>query len=56
VRVQIVAVGKVKETGIREAIESRRWAEAQAYLGLVARTLDGYSSRLEQTTTALPVK
>ena len=42
--------------GIREAIESRRWAEAQAYIGLVARTLDGYSSRLEQTTAALPVK
>ena len=42
--------------GIREAIESRRWAEAQAYIGVVARTLDGYSSRLEQTTAALPAK
>ncbi len=42
--------------GIREAIEGRRWAEAQAYVGVVARTLDGYSSRLEQTTTSLAAK
>ena len=42
--------------GIREAIESRRWAEAQAYIAVVARTLDGYSSRLEQTTTSLAAK
>jgi N-acetylated-alpha-linked acidic dipeptidase len=39
--------------GIREAIESRRWTEAQAYIAVVARTLDGYSSRLEQTVTTL---
>jgi N-acetylated-alpha-linked acidic dipeptidase len=34
--------------GVREAIESRRWAEAQTYIGLTARTLDAYSDRLER--------
>ena len=42
--------------GIREAIESRRWAEAQAYIAVVARTLDGYSSQLEKTTATLAAK
>lgn len=33
--------------GVREAIEGRRWDEAQTYIGVIARTLDNYSSRLE---------
>jgi N-acetylated-alpha-linked acidic dipeptidase len=33
--------------GIREAIEERRWEEANRYVGVVARTLDAYSARLD---------
>ncbi len=39
--------------GVREAIESRRWSEAQTYIAVVARTLDGYSDRLEKTVVSL---
>ena len=34
--------------GIREAIEERHWAEADRYLGVVARALNAYSDRLER--------
>jgi N-acetylated-alpha-linked acidic dipeptidase len=39
--------------GVREAIESRRWAEAQTYIGVTAKTLDTYAERLERGATAL---
>ncbi len=34
--------------GIREAIEERRWADADHYVKVVAHALDGYSDRLER--------
>ncbi len=34
--------------GIREAIEDRRWDEANEYIGVVARALNAYSSRLDR--------
>jgi N-acetylated-alpha-linked acidic dipeptidase len=34
--------------GIREAIEDRRWDEANEYMGVVARALNAYSSRLDR--------
>ena len=33
--------------GIREAIEERRWEEADLYMGVVAHALNAYSGRLE---------
>ena len=33
--------------GIREAIEERRWEEANQYMGVVAHALNAYSGRLE---------
>lgn len=34
--------------GIREAIEERRWDEANRYLGVVSRALNAYSARLDR--------
>jgi N-acetylated-alpha-linked acidic dipeptidase len=34
--------------GIREAIEERRWDEANRYIGVVARALNAYSARLDR--------
>jgi N-acetylated-alpha-linked acidic dipeptidase len=34
--------------GIREAIEERRWDEANQYMGVVAHALDAYSARLDR--------
>ncbi len=34
--------------GIREAIEDRRWDEANEYIGVVARALNAYSTRLDR--------
>jgi N-acetylated-alpha-linked acidic dipeptidase len=34
--------------GIREAIEDRRWDEANEYMGVVARALNAYSTRLDR--------
>ena len=34
--------------GIREAIEERRWDEANQYIGVVARALNAYSERLDR--------
>ena len=38
--------------GIREAIEDRRWDEANEYIGVVARALNAYSSRLDRAIAA----
>jgi N-acetylated-alpha-linked acidic dipeptidase len=38
--------------GIREAIEDRRWDDANEYMGVVARTLNAYSSRLDHAIAA----
>ena len=39
--------------GIREAIESRRWAEASEFIGRTAAALDAASTRIDQATAAL---
>jgi N-acetylated-alpha-linked acidic dipeptidase len=38
--------------GIREAIEDSRWDEANEYIGVVARALNAYSSRLDRAIAA----
>jgi N-acetylated-alpha-linked acidic dipeptidase len=42
--------------GVREAIEGRRWEEAQTYVGVIARTLDRYATRLETGAASLTAK
>jgi N-acetylated-alpha-linked acidic dipeptidase len=37
--------------GIREAIEERRWEEANQYIGVVARALNAYSARLDRAVS-----
>ncbi|HLH78315.1 MAG TPA: transferrin receptor-like dimerization domain-containing protein, partial [Candidatus Binataceae bacterium] len=39
--------------GVREAIEERRWADANRYVKLTADALDAYSDRLDQATKVL---
>jgi N-acetylated-alpha-linked acidic dipeptidase len=39
--------------GVREAIEDRRWGDADRYAKLTAGALDAYSARLESATTLL---
>ncbi len=39
--------------GVREAIEDRRWADADRYAKLTADALNAYSDRLDQATAAL---
>ena len=39
--------------GVREAIEERRWPDAEQYVHVIADTLNAYSSRLDEATTAL---
>ncbi len=39
--------------GVREAIEDRRWAEAEEYAGIVGGVLNAYCDRLEQITALL---
>jgi N-acetylated-alpha-linked acidic dipeptidase len=39
--------------GVREAIESRRWAEASEMIGRTAAILDAASARIDQATAAL---
>ena len=39
--------------GVREAIEERRWADANRYAKLTADALNAYSDRLEQATAVL---
>lgn len=38
---------------VREAIEARRWDEANRYVLITARVLDGYRAKLEQLTVLL---
>jgi N-acetylated-alpha-linked acidic dipeptidase len=38
--------------GIREAIEERRWDEANQYIGVVSRALNAYSARLDRAIAA----
>jgi N-acetylated-alpha-linked acidic dipeptidase len=38
--------------GIREAIEERRWDEANQYIGVVARSLNNYSARMDRAIAA----
>jgi N-acetylated-alpha-linked acidic dipeptidase len=39
--------------GVREAIEERRWADADRYVALTAAALDAYSARLGEATAVL---
>jgi N-acetylated-alpha-linked acidic dipeptidase len=39
--------------GVREALESRRWAEANQYAVLTAKVLDGYRAQVDQLTGIL---
>jgi len=39
--------------GVREAIEARRWAEANQYAAVTAKVLDGYRAQLDQLTALL---
>ena len=39
--------------GVREAIESRRWSEAQDYIGRTAKVLDDFSSQIDQASSLL---
>jgi len=39
--------------GVREAIEARRWDEANRYVVITARVLDGYRAQLDRLTTLL---
>ena len=38
--------------GIREAIEERRWDEANRYIGVVSRALNAYSGRMDRAIAA----
>ena len=38
--------------GIREAIEERRWDEANQYIGVVSHALNAYSSRMDRAIAA----
>lgn len=39
--------------GVREAIEARRWQEAEKYSAITGRALDAYSDRLDKITALL---
>lgn len=39
--------------GIREAIEGRRWAEAQTYVGKTAAALEAYAARIDRATALI---
>jgi N-acetylated-alpha-linked acidic dipeptidase len=38
--------------GIREAIEERRWEEANQYIGVVSRAINAYSARMDRAIAA----
>ena len=38
--------------GIREAIEERRWDEANQYIGVVSHVLNAYSARMDRAIAA----
>jgi N-acetylated-alpha-linked acidic dipeptidase len=39
--------------GVREAIEGRRWTEAQTYIGRTAKALEAYAARIEAATSLI---
>jgi N-acetylated-alpha-linked acidic dipeptidase len=39
--------------GVREAIEGRRWSEANQYATVTAKVLDRYRTQLDQMTALL---
>ena len=39
--------------GVREAIEERRFADAQKYVGITGQALIAYAARLDQATAIL---
>jgi len=39
--------------GVREAMESRRWTEAQTYVGKTAKVLDAFAARIDAATALL---
>jgi N-acetylated-alpha-linked acidic dipeptidase len=39
--------------GVREAIEGRRWAEAQTYVERTAKALEAYAARVDAAAAAL---
>jgi N-acetylated-alpha-linked acidic dipeptidase len=39
--------------GVREAIEGRRWSEAEHYAGIIAGVLNAYADRIEKITALL---
>jgi N-acetylated-alpha-linked acidic dipeptidase len=39
--------------GVREALEARRWEEANQYAVITARVIDGYRNQLDQLTAML---
>jgi N-acetylated-alpha-linked acidic dipeptidase len=39
--------------GVREAIEGRRWNEAEHYAGIIAGVLNAYADRIEKITALL---
>jgi N-acetylated-alpha-linked acidic dipeptidase len=39
--------------GVREALEARRWDEANRYVGVTAKVIDGYRAQIEKATALL---
>ncbi|KAA0068628.1 transferrin receptor-like dimerization domain-containing protein [Rhodanobacter sp. T12-5] len=39
--------------GVREALEARRWNEANEYAGVTAKVIDGYRAQIEKATALL---
>ena len=39
--------------GVREALEARRWEEANQYAGVTAKVIDGYRAQIEKATALL---
>ena len=39
--------------GVREALEARRWDEANQYAGVTAKVIDGYRAQIEKATALL---
>ena len=39
--------------GVREAIESRRWAEAQEFIGRTAAALNAYADRIDKASALI---
>ena len=40
--------------GVREAVEGRRWTEAEQYAARTAAVLDAYCARIDQAAALLP--